>query len=544
MKKLLKSCLALAMTLTLAACGSSSTETKDTVVVAVGGDTANLDPAIVDDSITNNILLECYEGLYTLESDGNIAPKLATDLPEISDDGLTYTIKIKDGVQWSNGDALKASDFIYAWKRAVAIGSGDAYYSTFISGYVDGAEDSESMEDLDKTFGATAIDDNTIQIKLKQKCAYFTKLMAQSVFYPVNEAYVSSTDDPLGSTWGHSTDCPYLGAFTVTSVNVKSEITLVKNENYYAADEVKLSGITFKVMSDMDAQTSGFQSGDIDFATSVNNDTVEASDELLNLCYYIDPFVCNYYVLINAGDENTNEVLKDVDIRNAIGLAINRDDILEVLNYGDNASQIYGIVPKGIPGTGGEDFRTQQDEVEKLADYNLEEAQKIMTSKGYSESNMLKLTYSYNDNTMHKTVAESMQASLKKAYIDLELNATEKEAFFDARDKGDFEICRHAMTADYMDPMAYLSMYYNNGGKLAGNTVDDQKYEDLITAAEKLDGDERMKALHEAENYLIGEQHYIIPLFQYSDKILKVSNLQGVTSSPDGHYDLTRAYFE
>ena len=543
MKKLLASFLALAMAFSLTACGGDDAEKKDSVVVAVGGDTANLDPAIVDDSITNNILLECYDGLYTLDKDGNIQTKLATDMPEISEDGLTYTIKIKDGVKWSNGDTLKASDFVYAWKRAVAIGSGKAYYGTFISGYVDGATDGASMDELNQTFGATALDDTTIQIKLKQKCAYFTKLMAQSVFYPVNEAYVS-THDPLNSNWGHEKDCPYLGAFKVTKVNVKDEIKMVKNDKYYAADEVKLKELTFKVMKDMDAETSGFQSGDIDFATSVNNDTVEADDSLKDLVYQIDPFVCNYFVLINAGDENTNPVLKDVEIRNAIGLAINRKDILKVLNYGDNASQLYGLTPKGIPGTKGEDFRTQQDKVEKLADYNLKEAQKIMTAKGYSKDNMLKLSYSYNDNTMHKTVAESMQASLKKAYIDLELKATEKEAFFDARDNGDFEICRHAMTADYMDPMAYLSMYYNNGGKLAGNTADDQTYEDMITAAEKLDGDERMEALHKAENYLVAEQHYVIPLFQYSEKILKVENLEGVTSSPDGHYDLTRAYFK
>lgn len=543
MKKLLASFLALAMAFSLTACGGDDAEKKDSVIVAVGGDTANLDPAIVDDSITNNILLECYDGLYTLDKNGNIQTKLATDMPEISEDGLTYTIKLKKGVKWSNGDALKASDFVYAWKRAVSIGSGKAYYGTFISGYVDGATDGASMDELNQTFGATALDDTTIQIKLRQKCAYFTKLMAQSVFYPVNEAYVSA-HDPMNSTWGHNEDCPYLGAFKVTKVNVKDEIKMVKNDKYYAADEVKLKGLTFKVMKDMDAETSGFQSGEIDFATSVNNDTVEADESLKDLVYLIDPFVCNYFVLINAGDENTNPVLKDVEIRNAIGLAINRKDMLKVLNYGENASQLYGLTPKGVPGTNGEDFRTQQDKVEKLADYNLKEAQKIMTAKGYSKKNMLKLSYSYNDNTMHKTVAESMQASLKKAYIDLELKATEKEAFFDARDNGDFEICRHAMTADYMDPMAYLSMYYNNGGKLAGNTADDQTYEDLVTAAEKLDGDERMEALHKAENYLVGEQHYVIPLFQYSEKYLKVENLEGVTSSPDGHFDLTRAYFK
>jgi len=87
-------------------------------------------------------------------------------------------------------------------------------------------------------------------------------------------------------------------------------------------------------------------------------------------------------------------------------------------------------VPKGIPGATG-DFREEQDAVKKLAEYNLNEAKAIMESKGYSKDNMLTLTYKYNDNTMHKNVAQSIQASMKEAYIDLQLVATEKEAFND-----------------------------------------------------------------------------------------------------------------
>ena len=90
--------------------------------------------------------------------------------------------------------------------------------------------------------------------------------------------------------------------------------------------------------------------------------------------------------------------------------------------------------------------------------------------------------------------------------------------------------------------MAYLSMYY--GHSLAGNTVDDDKYEAMITAAEKLDGAERINKLHEAEKYLIQEQCYMIPLFGYTDPFLKASDLEGITSSPEGHYDLTRAYYK
>ena len=108
------------------------------------------------------------------------------------------------------------------------------------------------------------------------------------------------------------------------------------------------------------------------------------------------------------------------------------------------------------------------------------------------------------------------------------------------RDKGDFEICRHAMTADFIDPMAYLSMYV--GSTTPGNIVDDAKYEELVAAANAIDDKtERMNALHAAENYLVGEQHYVIPLFGYAEPYLMSSKVTGVTHSPEGHYQLAYA---
>lgn len=553
MKKLMAYGLSFLMALTcLTGCGGG--EQAD-LRVAVGGDTDDLDPAIVDDSITANILAQVYEGLYELDTDGNVVPNLATDMPEISSDGLTYTIKINGDTKWSDGEPVKASDFVFAWKRAVLT---QGYYTQFIWQYITGTshmvtdkktgKESEQpytkMSEL-KDFGAVALDDTTIQITLKAKCPYFTALLTNTVFYPIREDYVNENakDGKLtDSTWANNEDVPYNGAFKVTSVNTKDEVFMVKNEEFYDAENVSLNSISFKVMADIDSQTSAFQSGDIDFATACNIDTIDADKDLKKQSWKIDPFVCNYYILVNAGEENTNEALKDPDIRNAIGLSINRKDVLEVLNYGDNAYELSGLIPKGIPGATG-DFREEQDAVKKLAEYNLDEAKAIMESKGYSEDNMLTLTYKYNDNTMHKNVAQSIQASMKEAYIDLQLVATEKEAFFDERDKGDFELCRHAMTADFIDPMAYLSMYV--GKTTLGNTVDDAKFEEMVAAANAIDDrTARMNALHEAENYLVGEQHYIIPLFGYTEPYLLSSKVSGVTHSPEGHYQLAYAKIE
>ncbi len=553
MKKILASTAALAMVATtLTGCGGSGDITaesgKTNLTVAVGGDFALPDPAIVDDSITANVLAQCYDGLYKLDKDGNVIANLAEDLPTISEDGLTYTIKLKDGLTWSDGTPLTAEDFVWSWKRAMTT---EGYYTNFMYGYIAGTtgEDGNpytNMEDLDANMGVRAVDDTTIEITLKMAAPYFTSMLTNTVFYPVKQDEVGS--DPSSSEWAQnaSADDPIVtnGAFEITGVNIKDAITLSKSENYSDADNVKLETIEFKVMGDLDSQTQAFISGEVDFATAVNVEQINNDEQLQGHVYAVDPFVCNYFVLVNAGKENDGSTdglaaLKDVEIRQAISMAIGRTTARNAYGYGDDYSyDLYALIPSGIPDAEGNDFYEQGGH---LIEDDVEAAKAIMESKGYSEDNMLTLTYKYNNLATHKAVAEAMQASLREIYIDLQLSGSEKEAFFNDRDAGNFELARHAMTADYLDPMCYLSMYV--GSTTSGNTVDDPEFEQMVNEANLLSGQERMEKLHEAEAYLI-EQGYIIPLFGYTEPFLKVKNLTGITSSPEGHYDLTHAYFE
>lgn len=553
MKKILASTAALAMVATtLTGCGGSGDITaesgKTNLTVAVGGDFALPDPAIVDDSITSNVLAQCYDGLYKLDKDGNVVANLAEDLPTISEDGLTYTIKLKDGLTWSDGTPLTAEDFVWSWKRAMTT---EGYYTNFMYGYIAGTtgEDGDpytNMEDLDANMGVRAVDDTTIEITLKMAAPYFTSMLTNTVFYPVKQDEVGS--DPSSSEWAQnaSADDPIVtnGAFEITGVNIKDAITLSKSENYSDADNVQLETIEFKVMGDLDSQTQAFISGEVDFATAVNVEQINNDEQLQGHVYAVDPFVCNYFVLVNAGKENDGSTdglaaLKDVEIRQAISMAIGRTTARNAYGYGDDYSyDLYALIPSGIPDAEGNDFYEQGGH---LIEDDVEAAKAIMESKGYSEDNMLTLTYKYNNLATHKAVAEAMQASLREIYIDLQLSGSEKEAFFNDRDAGNFELARHAMTADYLDPMCYLSMYV--GSTTSGNTVDDPEFEQMVNEANLLSGQERMEKLHEAEAYLV-KQGYIIPLFGYTEPFLKVKNLTGITSSPEGHYDLTHAYFE
>ena len=553
MKKILASTAALAMVATtLTGCGGSGDITaesgKTNLTVAVGGDFELPDPAIVDDSITSNVLAQCYDGLYKLDKDGNVIANLAEDLPTISEDGLTYTIKLKDGLTWSDGTPLTAEDFVWSWKRAMTT---EGYYTNFMYGYIAGTtgEDGDpytNMEDLDANMGVRAVDDTTIEITLKMAAPYFTSMLTNTVFYPVKQDEVGS--DPSSSEWAQnaSADDPIVtnGAFEITGVNIKDAITLSKSENYSDADNVQLETIEFKVMGDLDSQTQAFISGEVDFATAVNVEQINNDEQLQGHVYAVDPFVCNYFVLVNAGNENDGSTdglaaLKDVEIRQAISMAIGRTTARNAYGYGDDYSyDLYALIPSGIPDAEGNDFYEQGGH---LIEDDVEAAKAIMESKGYSEDNMLTLTYKYNNLATHKAVAEAMQASLREIYIDLQLSGSEKEAFFNDRDAGNFELARHAMTADYLDPMCYLSMYV--GSTTSGNTVDDPEFEQMVNEANLLSGQERMEKLHEAEAYLV-KQGYVIPLFGYTEPFLKVKNLTGITSSPEGHYDLTHAYFE
>lgn len=543
MKKLLSSLLCFAMVLGLTACGDAGREDKSTLYAAQGGDIEIMDPAIVDDSVTANVLNQMYEGLYKLDQNGNPVANVATGNAEVSADGLTYTITLKEGIKWSDGQPLVAGDYIYAWKRAAAMGTADAYYSQFINKIKNGGDGStlKSMDEL-KDFGAVAETDTKIVITLKEKCAYFQSLLTNTVFYPVRkDAVEKDGGNPLKSNWADRTDIPTNGAFTATYIDSKDRVELTKNANYHSADQVKLEKIEFKVMADASSQTSAFQADEIQWASTVNLETANADETLKAQLYEIKPFVCNYFVLFNAGDEAAlgNEVLKDVEIRKAIAMGLNREEIAKASGKGQYAYPLYNLVPEGIPGVEG-DFTTENGKY--APEYNAEEAKKILTAKGYTAENPLKLSYYYNDSPMHKDVAQAMQASLKAINVDLQLKVGELQTFFADRDEGKFELARHAMTADFLDPMAYLSMYY--GKNTAANTVDDTKYEAMIDAAEKLTGADRTKKLAEAEKYLVQEMQYVVPLFGYSDPFLCASDLKGITSSPEGHYDLTRAYFE
>lgn len=539
-KKLVVLALSILMCLTLVACSSSSsddtsddagsddtttTETsyKTEFTYAIGDSPAYLDPTVASDSISNYVLNQTTYPLFQLTQEG-VVPCAVEDYT-VSDDGLTYTLTLKENY-WSDGQKVVAEDYIYGIKHALSVGSAEAAYLSWVTNNIVGAAqydgaDTDSMTELT---GAVATDENTIVFTLVQPCDYFTSLLAGGVYYAIRSDYAPSGD----YTYAEDPSVPTNGAFKYVSIDRADRVVMEKNEYFCDADQVVVETMTAIVMPDMDSQLMAYQTGEIDYASSVEAATAYSLYDGTGL---IDayPSVINYYIEFNCRPEtNTNAALLDVNVRRAFQLAIDRDAIVEALDAGDAYYALGGFVPSGIVSTLEGDFREVGGD---YVYYDPEEAASLLAESGYSVDNPVTIEYYYNQNTMHDTVAAVVKEQLAKVGINLELKTADVRVFFSDRDdNANYEAARGAMSADYLDAMTYLDMattVYQTKASWGDST-----YDEMITSANALTGQERLDGLHAAEKYLVEETAQVCPLFGYQAVCLQPEGMTGSINSP------------
>ncbi|WP_071427513.1 peptide ABC transporter substrate-binding protein [Merdimmobilis hominis] len=530
----------LALTPVLSGCSSGDGESSSSasgeapaqeLTVAVASQIFTLDPALNSTTHLNHPIFAANPTLFYKNEKGELVNDLCKEYT-ISDDGLTYTFTLIDGVKWSDGQPLTANDFVYGIKRAIGYGPDNTFNASNLTNFVKGAAAAnESMLDVAQmdNVGVYAPDDKTLVIELSTPCPYFLSVTEAGVFMPLRPDFAKEHE----STWSLQPGYPTVGAFQLESVNENEQATFVKNPSYYKADEVKLEKLQFLVMTDENAQLAAFKSGQIGIALGVPSDTATNSafqDNFLKLEYY----TCPYFVAINSGEKGP-EALKDARVRKALALATNRDAMVTVLNGGDFITPLNGYVPYGFPGLNG-DFRTEKNDY--LA-YNPEESKRLLEEAGYNESNPLQLTYLYSSSQLHGDVAQMLQQQWAAVGVDLKLQAVEMGVFYDYVDYGDFELSRYGFS-NSSDPLAYFKIWKSSEQAVAA--VDDPKLDEMIDDAyNTVDHTEYLNKLHDIETYMLEEQCYLIPLFVQEPVKLVQTNVKGVWANPGGRLTFTGA---
>ena len=527
MKKFASLLLAFAMTVgMLTGCGEDSGTSStgeapaQEVTVAISSTFATLDPALISTTHMAHVYGNMGSNFYRTDANGVLQYDLGENM-EKSEDGLTYTFTIKEGLKWSDGEPLTAEHFVYGIKRAIGYGPDNAYTKKNLVNFIAGAEEAANaaMDVADMTnVGVTALDDTTFQVTLSTPCPYFERIFSGNVTSPMRPDFALEHD----SSWSVNGTYPSSGPMALESISPEEEAVLVKNENYWDAENVTLEKATFVVMTDSTAQVNAFRTGDIDIAMSVPSEVATNAEYESNIVMP-EKYISNYFVLINSGPKAQVEALKDENVRKALALAIDKDTMLNILGGKANV-RLDGYIPYGFEGVDGNDFRDEKS----YGEFNLEEAKSLMEAAGYNENNHLKFEYLYSNSQFHADVAQILQQMWSQIYVDVELKSIEMGVFYDYIDNGDFTTCRYANN-DSTDPLSYFQLFTTDSQIDGCQAITDPVLDQMVEEAYQIiDHDEYIAKLHEIEDYFVEEKQYVIPLLTQNSVVLVQDGIEGL----------------
>ncbi len=507
---------------TTAADGTDATAApaaEQNLVVNVGPDPDTIDPALNSAVDGATLIIHAFEGLYTLDDKGTPIPGQAESV-DISDDGLTYTFHLRDGLKWSDGQPLTANDFVYSWNRAISPDTAADYAYMFeaIKGFDEGKLD------------VTAKDDKTLVVTLNSKTPYFLELTAFPTFSPVRQDIVEA--DP--ESWATKVDT-YIGngPYKMTDWVPGSYITYTKNENYWNYAALGPDTIKFVLMADDASILNAYMNGDILFADSMPNDEISTWQDKAD--FHKQGQLGTYYVSFNV----TKAPLDNKLVREALTLAVDRDYIAVQIGQ---AGQVPAgaFVPIGMTDAeAGKEFRDvggdYYDPTASGYAANLQKAKDLLAEAGYPNGEGLPtLEYLYNEGTGHQQIGEALQSMWAEIGVKVDLVSQEWSTFLNSRKNGDYEIARNGWLADYNDPITFLDMWITGSGNNDAQWSN-AKYDDLISQVKaSSDPAERMKLMHQAED-LIFDDWMLCPIYYYVDIYLQNPKVEGVWSSPLGY---------
>ena len=427
-----------------------------------------LDPALNSSVDGGTLAVNTFAGLYTYDNKGNLIPDIATDMPEVSEDGSTYTVTLRES-KWSNGDPLTAQDFVYSWNRVINPDTAADYSYLF----------DVIARNEDGTLAIEAQDDYTMVIKLIGPCPYFNDLMAFATFYPVHQASVEAAN-PDGTDpgkWAQEAGFVSNGAYTLQSWNHEESMVYVKNPNYHNAANVTMDELQFMLSADDTAIYAAYNSGNLDYIDTVPTDEISSLIGK-NPEFGVLDNLGTYYIGFNVNDPifAGKTVEQAAKMRKAMCLLIDRGFIVD--NIGQCGQVLAdSFVPAGMADGNGGIFKQADTsyydatatgagmlaEAVKL----LEEAGYTMTDNGdgtYSADPGINITYLTNNGTGHMKIAEAIQQDLALAGITIEIKSEEWNVFLENRKAGNFTLAREGWLADYNDPINMLEMFTSDSG--------------------------------------------------------------------------------
>ena len=535
---------------TEAATGEESTGTASGFTVQLGANPETLDPALNSAIDGANTLITVFEPLLLIDENNEVIPGQAESYT-VSEDGLTWTFTMRDGLKWSDGSDLTAKDFEYSFKRLAAPDTAAPYAETVV-GMIDGYADATGNPDADGNmttepdFDALNVvaseDGKTLTVTLSYPCAYFDKLAAFAAMSPVQQATVEAN----GDAWCTEADTYVCnGPYYISDWIPSERIVLTKNPNYvggWDSSKIVSDTITLLLLEDSSASYAAYNSGEAQLIKDVPTDEIPSLTKAEDGGdFYVDTILGTYYLSLNDQKEPFN----DVNVRKALSLAIDRDYVANTIMQG-TYTPAYNLVGPGIVDESGmfyDNANGGKTYISEDYEANLEAAKQALADAGYPNGEGFPtIEYSTNDAGYHTPVAEYLQQAWGELGITVNINKVEWASFTPLRRAGDYDASRNGWVMDYNDPSNMIELFTTGNGNNDGK-YSSADFDAAVEASKVADKSVHFQKLHEAEDILMND-YACIPVAYYNDFWLQSPSLKGTWHSPYGYWYLQYGYIE
>ena len=534
-RRILALLLALCMVIAMVACGG--TKNGKEITVQIGPNPETLDPALNSAVDGGNMLITLFETLLIIDEDGSVKPGQAESYT-VSEDGLTWTFTMRDGLKWSDGTELNAKDFEYTMKRICDPKTAAPYGETVV-GMIDGYG-----EDPEKLNVKASDDGKTLTIVLSYPCAYFDKIVAFGTMSPVQKTTVEQN----GDSWATKPETYVCnGPYMIKSWTPGERIVCVKNPNYkggWDTSRIVTETLNFLLIEDSSAAYAAYKSKQALLIKDVPTEEIPSLKKAEDGGdFYVDTILGTYYLNLNCSKAPFDNVL----VRKALNLAIDRDYIANTIMQG-TYSPAYNFVGPGVSDASGYFFDNavkangNATYISKDYEANKSAAKQALADAGYPNGEGFPtITYSTNDAGYHVAVAEYLQQCYKDVLgINMVIEKVEWSSFTPQRRAGNYEMARNGWVMDYNDASNMIELLYSTNGNNDGK-YNNPAFDAAIDASKVADSAAHFQALHNAEKIMM-EDYANIPVAYYTDFWLQSSTLKGVWHSPYGYWYLQYAY--
>lgn len=481
-----------------------------------GGEPGSLDPHRVTGDWENRIVGDYLEGLMT--EDINAVPILGqAESFTISEDGRVYTFVIRADAMWSDGTPVTAQDFDYAFRRLFDPAEAAEY--AYLQFPILNAEAINAGEMPMDQLGVRVVDDRTIEFTLTEPTPFFLDALTHYTSYPLPRHVV----EEFGDDWIQPGNIVGNGPYNIVEWIPNSYIRSVRSDTYYDRDNVQIAEVYYYALDDITAALQRYRAGEFDIMTDFPTDQYQLLQDQYPGQAQVVPFLGIYYYVINQ----TIPALQDVNVRQALSMAINRDIVgPNILGTGELPA--YGWVP---PGTANYPYEGYMPDWAALPyEERVAQATALMEAAGYTAQNPLNIQLRYNTNDNHQRIAVAIAAMWEPLHVNVELFNAEVAVHYDALQAGDYNgIGRAGWLMDYNDAINTLDLLRSTTPLNYGRFNNAEFDELLRRSATITDLAERGEVLRQAE--IIAMSNYAaLPIYYYVSKNVvspRVSGFEG-----------------